>query len=97
VSKGVHVDLIIYHIYSRKMRISLLNICNYIHTIFLVIVIARLLRLLSAVCILGNGPFGPILVFGSLFRSVLWSILNDFENNLGNFLVFWTCLNFFNP
>jgi hypothetical protein len=89
------MDLIIYNIYSCKMRISLLDIRNYIHTMFLLIAIPRLLRLLSAICILGNGPFGPILVFWSLFTSLLYSILNDFENNLGYFLVFWACFNFF--
>jgi len=82
VSIGVHADLIIYNICSCKICISLLDIRNYIHTMFLLIAIVRLLRLLYAICILGNGHFGPILVVWSLFWSLLWSILNHFENNL---------------
>jgi len=63
------------------MRIFLLNI--RIHIMFLLIIFAQLLWILSTVRILGNRSFMPILVFCALFLSLLRPILNDFENNLG--------------
>jgi len=62
------------------MQISLLDI--RIRIMFLLIALALLLRLLSAIRILGNGYFVPILLFWAFFRSLLGLILNDFENNL---------------
>jgi hypothetical protein len=38
--------------------------------------------------ILDNEHFRPVLVFKTFFVSILKSILNDFKNNLGRFLVF---------
>jgi len=49
-------------------------------------------RLFSAIHILDNES---ILVFWVFFRSLLMSILNGFENNLGWFLVFWDCFIFY--
>jgi hypothetical protein len=49
---------------------------------------------------LGNRHFDLILVFFVFFGSLLQPILNAFENNLGQFLVFWDCFNiyiFFKP
>jgi hypothetical protein len=43
------------------------------------------MRLLFAICIL---DIRFVLVFGPFFGSLLWRILNDFEDNLGRFLVF---------
>jgi hypothetical protein len=62
------------------MQISLLDI--RIRIMFLLTALALLLRLLSAIRILGNGHFVPILLFWAFFRSLLGLILNDFENNL---------------
>jgi hypothetical protein len=53
--------------------------------------------LFSAIRILGNGLFGPILVFWTFFGSLLGHILNEFENNLGRVLMFWACLIFLSP
>jgi hypothetical protein len=62
-----------------KIQISLLDVC--IRSMFLITASAQLIRLLSIIRILDNGP---MLVF-----------LDDFENNSDKVLVFWASFNFF--
>jgi len=39
--------------------------------------------------------FGPILIFWVFFEFLLDFILNNFENNVGRFLMFWAFFFFF--
>jgi len=50
------------------------------------------MRLLSVICILSNEL---IFVFLTFFMSLWELILSDFKNNMGRFLVFQACFNFF--
>jgi hypothetical protein len=50
------------------------------------------MRLLSIIYILG---IKLILVFEVIFWSILVCILNDFDENLSQFLIFWACFNFY--
>jgi hypothetical protein len=79
----MHVNIVICNIRNCKMRISLLDIRVFIT--FLLIPFARILRLLSPICILSNGLFVLIFSFLGILWSLLYLILNDPKNDLGQF------------
>jgi hypothetical protein len=87
-TSGVYADAVIYNNCSHihKMRMSLFDFLHpHVFT-------NASMRLLSVICILSNEL---ILVFLTFFMSLWEPILSDFKNNMGWFLVFQACFNFF--
>jgi hypothetical protein len=74
-TRGVHidVDVVICNICSHicKMRIPFLNIC-------IIFLLTTSVRLLSAICILGNWSFDLILVFLDLLGVSIMAYFNKF-------------------